>query len=95
MKIIGIDIGTTTISGVVVEVDERRHSTVIEARTIENGCFIPTEHEWERIQDAEQIVKKAQNLTDYFLDKYHIQQEPAFSNIQSPSKLSHHTYGGL
>lgn len=40
MKAIGIDIGTTTISGVVVEVDERRHSTVIEAKTIQNGSFI-------------------------------------------------------
>ena len=36
MKAIGIDIGTTTISGVVVEVGERRHSTVIEAKTIQN-----------------------------------------------------------
>ena len=103
MKIIGIDIGTTTISGVVLENKVEGQITtkaeekleIVEAKTIENGCFIPTEHEWERIQDAEQIVKKAQNLTDYFLDKYHIQQEPAFSNIQSPSKLSHHTYGGL
>lgn len=42
MKAIGIDIGTTTIGGVVVEVDERRHSTVIEARTIQNGSFIGT-----------------------------------------------------
>ena len=40
MKAIGIDIGTTTISGVVVEVDERRHSTVIEAKTIQNGSCI-------------------------------------------------------
>mgnify|MGYP000143447890 FL=1 len=51
MKAIGIDIGTTTISGVVVEVDERRNSTVIEAKTIQNGSFIGTSNEWERIQD--------------------------------------------
>lgn len=78
MKIIGIDIGTTTISGVVLENKVEGQITtkaeekleIVEAKTIENGCFIPTEHEWERIQDAEQIVKKAQNLTDYFLDKY-------------------------
>ena len=49
MKAIGIDIGTTTISGVVVEVDERRHSTVIEARTIQNGSFIGTSNEWKRL----------------------------------------------
>ena len=75
MKIIGIDIGTTTISGVVLENKVEGQITtkaeekleIVEAKTIENGCFIPTEHEWERIQDAEQIVKKAQNLTDYFL----------------------------
>ena len=59
MKAIGIDIGTTTISGVVVEVDERRHSTVIEARTIQNGSFIGTSNVWERIQDAEKIIQKA------------------------------------
>ena len=59
MKAIGIDIGTTTISGVVVEVDERRHSTVIEARTIQNGSFIGNFlMKWERIQDAEKIIPK-------------------------------------
>ena len=70
MKAIGIDIGTTTISGVVVEVDERRHSTVIEAKTIQNGSFIRTSNEWERIQDAEKIVKKSRQMLDDFLDEY-------------------------
>ena len=70
MKAIGIDIGTTTISGVVVEVDERRHSTVIEAKTIQNGSFIGTSNEWERIQDAEKIIQKAKAVVDEFIDKY-------------------------
>lgn len=70
MKAIGIDIGTTTIGGVVVEVDERRHSTVIEARTIQNGSFIGTSNEWERIQDAEKIIQKAKVVVDEFIDKY-------------------------
>lgn len=70
MKTIGIDIGTTTISGVVVEVDERRHSTVIEAKTIQNGSFIGTSNEWERIQDAEKIIQKAKVVVDEFIDKY-------------------------
>lgn len=70
MKAIGIDIGTTTISGVVVEVDERRHSTVIEAKTIQNGSFIRTSNEWERIQDAEKIIQKAKVVVDEFIDKY-------------------------
>ena len=54
MKIIGIDIGTTTISGVVLENKVEGQITtkaeekleIVEAKTIENGCFIPTEHEW-------------------------------------------------
>ena len=70
MKAIGIDIGTTTISGVVVEVDERRHSTVIEAKTIQNGSFIRTSNEWERIQDAEKIIQKVKVVVDEFIDKY-------------------------
>ncbi len=49
MKAIGIDIGTTTISGVVLDVAKRQ---VLEARTVQNGSFIKTEHEWERIQDV-------------------------------------------
>ena len=70
MKAIGIDIGTTTISGVVVEVGERRHSTVIEAKTIQNGSFIETSNEWEKIQDAEKIIPKAQAVLDEFIEKY-------------------------
>ena len=61
MKAIGIDIGTTTISGVIIDASGRE---VLLARTIENGSFIKTGHEWERIQDAELIVKKAKGLLD-------------------------------
>lgn len=70
MKTIGIDIGTTTISGVVTENKNAEKSRTLEAKTIENGSFIATANEWEKIQDAEQIVSKAQGLLDYFLDKY-------------------------
>ena len=74
MKIIGIDIGTTTISGVVLENKVEGQITtkaeekleIVEAKTIENGCFIPTEHEWEQIQDAEQIVKKGSEFNRLF-----------------------------
>ena len=64
MKAIGIDIGTTTISGVIVDAERR---AVVLAKTIENGSFIKTEHEWERIQDAELIIKKAKELLDELL----------------------------
>lgn len=65
MKVIGIDIGTTTISGVVLD-----DTGVLEARTIENSCFIQTEKEWERIQNAEEIVKKAGALLDELLGRH-------------------------
>ena len=64
MKAIGIDIGTTTISGVIVDAESR---AVVLAKTIENGSFIKTEHEWERIQDAGLIVEKAKGLLDGLL----------------------------
>ena len=64
MKTIGIDIGTTTISGVVMENKNAEKSRTLEAKTIENGSFIATANEWEKIQDAEQIVSKAQGLLD-------------------------------
>lgn len=70
MKTIGIDIGTTTISGVVMENKTAEKARTLEAKTIENGSFITTANEWEKIQDAEQIVSKALGLLDYFLDKY-------------------------
>ena len=71
MQIIGIDIGTTTISGVVLDHENEKNVKLLEAKTIENGCFIPTANEWEKIQDADGIIRKAGGLLDYFLDKYH------------------------
>ena len=65
MKTIGIDIGTTTISAVVLETEEER---VLEARTISNDSFIKTEHEWERIQDADVIIRKAEAVLDELLE---------------------------
>ena len=64
MKAIGIDIGTTTISGVVLGVAKRQ---VLEARTVQNGSFIKTEHEWERIQDVDVILDKAADLVKELL----------------------------
>lgn len=63
-KAIGIDIGTTTISAVVM--DTTTHH-IIEARTIANHSFIPSEYAWERIQDVNVIVKKAQGVLEELL----------------------------
>lgn len=65
MKTIGIDIGTTTISAVVLDTENQN---VLEARTITNGSFIQTEQEWERIQDVSVIVSKAQKVLDELLE---------------------------
>lgn len=54
MKILGIDIGTTTISAAVVE-DGRSLGKV----TRQNDSFISAEHSWERIQSPEYIRKTA------------------------------------
>ena len=70
MKAAGIDIGTTTIGGVVLEKEENGQAKILEAKTVENGCFIETGNEWERIQYAKEIVERAVNLLDYFLEKY-------------------------
>lgn len=67
MNAIGIDLGTTTISIVVAEIEKNK---ILESRTIQNGSFIHTEKEWERIQDAESIVKKAQDMLDTLLIRY-------------------------
>ena len=47
MQIIGIDIGTTTISGAVLEYENEKTVKLLEAKTIENGGFMPTANEWE------------------------------------------------
>ncbi|MDO4260859.1 MAG: FGGY family carbohydrate kinase [Eubacteriales bacterium] len=67
MKAIGIDIGTTTISAVVLE---QSTGEVLESRTIPNGSFIETEQEWERIQDAETVVRKATETLDGLLERH-------------------------
>ena len=67
MQTVGVDIGTTTISAVVLDIDNR---AVIETRTVDNGSFIETEHSWERIQDPEVIVSKAKAVLDELLTAY-------------------------
>ena len=70
MQTVGIDIGTTTISGVVLEKNGTQKARILEAKTIENGSFFKTTKDWERIQDAEKIVKKSRQINVvYYLKK--------------------------
>ena len=53
MKIIGIDIGTTSISIVLISLPE---GTLLQAVTLPNDTFLPTAHPWERLQDPAAIL---------------------------------------
>lgn len=66
MKTLGIDIGTTTISAVVLDAKEQQ---VLTSRTIANDSFITTENDWERIQDVSRIIFKSKVLLDELLDQ--------------------------
>lgn len=84
MKAVGLDIGTTSISAVVLEQEESESSklhyqkglwdsherTVLEARTVLNESFIPSKNHWERIQEPEEILCRAKSLLDGLLRDY-------------------------
>ena len=67
MRAAGIDIGTTTISGVVLDTEAKK---VLKTKTIQNGSFIKAEHEWEQIQDVSVIRTKACALLDELLEEF-------------------------
>ena len=67
MKSIGIDIGTTTISGVVFDSDI---GSVVKAATVSGPGFEPSGYPWEKIQSPEKILKIATDLLNSFLDEY-------------------------
>ena len=66
VKAIGIDIGTTTVCGVVMDLENRQ---VLEAKTLSNDSFLRSE-DWEKIQDAQRLVDKAGGLANELLEKY-------------------------
>ena len=55
MKVIGIDIGTTSICGISVDTESGR---VLKSETLPNDAFIKTDFEFERIQDPEKIMNR-------------------------------------
>lgn len=62
MKYFGLDIGTTTVSAVVVE-----HGRVTASRTLPNGAFLLTENPWEKLQDLGAIRAAALKATEELL----------------------------
>ena len=67
MKIIGIDIGTTSISIVLISLPE---GTLLQAVTLPNDTFLPTAHPWERLQDPAAILTKVLPALDGLLSAY-------------------------
>lgn len=67
MRTAGIDIGTTTISAVVMEQEQKR---IVVSKTIPNGSFIHTSREWERIQNVTVICERAGALLEELLGQY-------------------------
>ncbi len=68
MKTIGIDIGTTTISIVLVDLLDHR---ILQSFTLPNGAFLPTAHSWERLQAPAAILKKIYPTLDGLLSAHH------------------------
>ena len=67
MKNIGIDIGTTTISIVVLDAENRK---LLSAKTIPNGSSLDTGKDWERIQAPRTIVKRVMDLLEEIIGNY-------------------------
>lgn len=67
MKAIGFDIGTTTISAVVVDAET---GAVLETETVDNGAWCPDALPYESIQDAGRIWETARELLGRMLDRH-------------------------
>lgn len=67
MRNIGIDIGTTTIS--IIVMNDREHIPE-ETYTLANGAFLPVAHSWERLQDAHVILSKVNQVLEEIMESY-------------------------
>ena len=67
MKVIGIDIGTTSICGVVLNAVDGK---VLASQTINSDAFISTQNEWEKVQDVDKIIAIATGILNDFLAQF-------------------------
>ena len=63
---LGLDIGTTTVSAVVVDANNK----VADSVTIAHNGFLPTEYAWERKQDPEKLLAAADSAVKTLKEKY-------------------------
>lgn len=66
MKAIGIDIGTTSVCGIVIDA---KTGEMLKSRTENSNAFIVTENSWEKIQSVERIMKVATDIIDGFIEE--------------------------
>lgn len=66
MKAIGLDIGTTTVCGVLVDA---KTGELLDAKTLSNDSAIKSEHTYERTQDADKILAKCKNILEEYLSE--------------------------
>lgn len=69
MNIIGLDLGTTTLSAAVLDGDT---GAVLETLNIPNGSNLPPRQPFERIQDADRIAERALGLVASLKEKYDV-----------------------
>ncbi len=67
METVGLDIGTSSISAVVLDVEQK---TVLESRTVPNDSFLRTGREEEKLQDVSVIFRTAKTVLDELLDLF-------------------------
>lgn len=67
MRAVGLDIGTTTISAVILNVKGQK---IERAYTFANESFMQTGFEWEKIQNPDIIIRKAHRLLDEIFEEY-------------------------
>jgi len=65
MKAIGIDIGTTSVCGVLINVESGK---LLASQTKNHSAFLPGCAEWEKIQSVDTIIAVATEILDGFID---------------------------
>jgi len=64
MKAIGIDIGTTSVCGILLDVENGK---LLDSCTKNSDAFIPSNNEWEKIQSVDKIMEIAKGILDEFI----------------------------
>lgn len=61
MRVIGLDIGTTTLCALVLDGGT---GEVLHSETVKNDSFLPSPHPWEKLQDPRRIETLALGLAE-------------------------------